>query len=172
MKNKQEKLFEKTLQFYKEENLNQKDLNFYFYSPTDASEAKKFNRYEKPCDFWYFDNGFVAIECKYTASEKIMNKVIKQHQIDSLHHFHKNGSKSYLFLTMNLIPRQRISKSKTFALDINDYIIFKKAFKKSLFYEKYEDWNGIPIEYKTEFKIFNLDPILEKEYHLFGQNNE
>ena len=40
MKNKQEKLFEKTLQFYKEENLKQKDLRFYFYRPTGIEMAR------------------------------------------------------------------------------------------------------------------------------------
>lgn len=163
MKNRQEKIFEKTLQFYKEENIN----NFYFYRPTDATEARKFNQYIKPCDFWFFDTGFVAIECKFTASDKIANSKIKPHQVESMTHFSQHGCRSYLFLSMNLQPKKRITKSKNFALGIDNYNHFREHYRKSLIQDNYQDWSGIPIEYVNELGIYNIDPILNKTHRLF-----
>ena len=163
MKNRQEKIFEKSLQFYKEENV----FKLYFYRPTDATEVRKFSQYEKPCDFWFFDTGFVAIECKFTASDRIANSKIKPHQIESMTHFSLYGCRSYLFLSMNLKPKGRINKSQNFAVNIEDYNHFRDNYRKSLIQENYQDWSGIPIEYVNELGIYNLDPIMSKSHRLF-----
>ena len=163
MKNRQEKIFEKSLQFYKEENV----FKLYFYRPTDATEVRKFSQYEKPCDFWFFDTGFVAIECKFTASDRITNSKIKPHQIESVTHFSLYGCRSYLFLSMNLKPKGRVTKSQNFALNIEDYNHFRDNYRKSLIQENYQDWSGIPIEYVNELGIYILDPIMSKSHRLF-----
>ena len=166
MVNRQEKVFTETLKHYKSYLLEKNKL-FYWYRPADPSEVRKFSISEKPCDFWFFDIVFKAIECKFTAVDKITNSKIKPHQIQSLAHFAINGSFSYLFLTMLLAPRKKTTSSQSFAVDIRDYITFRSNYRKSISIENVDQWKGIPIEYDPKMKIFNLDPILFPGYRIF-----
>ena len=166
MVNRQEKIFSETLKHYKDFLYRRRQL-FYWYRPADPSEVRKFSMSEKPCDFWFFDVSFKAIECKYTSTEKITNSKIKPHQIESLSHFAINASFSYLFLTMMLAPKKRITSSKSFAVDIRDYVDFRLNYRKSLAIDNVDLWKGIPIEYDPKLKIFNLDPIIYPSYRIF-----
>ena len=169
MRNLQEKIFENSLVHY-QNSANELLKEFYFYRPTDASEAFKKSRYLKPCDFWFFDRGFVAIECKYTKNDRLKNTVIKEHQIRSLHHFKNEGSKGYLIISLEFDSRtfKKAEASTTFAVDIEDYIRFKNNYRKSLFKDSPELWNGIYLEYKPGLQVFNLDPIVNKDYRIFS----
>ena len=169
MRNLQEKIFENSLVYY-QEHANNLLKEFYFYRPADASEAYKKSRYLKPCDFWFFDKGFVAIECKYTKNNRLMHKVIKEHQVRSLHHFKNEGSNAYLVISLEFDSRtfKKAETSSTFAVDIKDYITFKNNNRKSLFLTEPELWSGIPLEYKPGLQIFNLDPIVNENYKVFG----
>ena len=124
---------------------------------------------KKPCDFWFFDNGFVAIECKYTKNNRLKHTVIKEHQIRSLHHFKNEGSKSYFIISLEFDSRtfKKASTSTTFAIDVEDYLTFKNNNRKSLFQSEPELWNGKHIEYKSGLQIFNLDPIVTDNYKVF-----
>ena len=169
MRNLQEKIFENSLVFY-QTHANELLKGFYFYRPADASEAYRKSKYLKPCDFWFFDKGFVAIECKYTKNNRLMNKVIKEHQIESMNHFKKEGSRSYFIVSLSFDSRtyKKAETSSTFAVDVEDYLNFKNNNKKSLFQTEPELWGGIPLEYKYGLQIFNLDPIVNEDYRIFA----
>ena len=61
--NQHEKIFNTTLQYYQNE-LRKKDYDFYYFRPADTSEARRYSTSKKPCDFWFFDESFVALELK------------------------------------------------------------------------------------------------------------
>ena len=96
--NQHEKIFNTTLQHYQNE-LRKKGYDFYFFRPSDTSEARRYSTTKKPCDFWFFDEAFVALELKYTSSDRIRQSQIKEHQMKALEHFFKYKSRSFLILT-------------------------------------------------------------------------
>ena len=89
--NQHEKIFNTTLQFYQNE-LRKNGFDFYFFRPQDMSEVRRYSTTKKPCDFWFFDETFVALELKYTKTDRIGQAQIKEHQIEALRYFAKYKS--------------------------------------------------------------------------------
>ena len=80
--NSHEKYFESTLDHYQHK-IREKGNEFYWHRPHKPKWAKG----ELPCDFWFFDKAFVALELKYRNGSKISRSQIKTHQIETLNHF-------------------------------------------------------------------------------------
>ena len=164
--NQHEKIFHKTLQFYQNE-IRKQGSDFYYFRPADIAEGRRYSTTVKPCDFWFFDEAFVALELKYTSSDRIRQSQIKEHQMRSLEHFFRYKSRSFLILTLKFNPNLTIRNSPTFAVPIRDASNWFEKSKRSFFLGEEKEWKGYRLEWKNQLKIFNIDPIVTPKFRLF-----
>ena len=165
--NQHEKIFNKTLQHYQNE-LRKKGYDFYFFRPADTSEARRYSTTKKPCDFWFYDEAFVALELKYTKTDRIGQSQIKEHQMEALKYFVKYKSRSYLILTLKFNPKITIKNCPTFAVPIQDASNWFEKGKRGFFLGEQKEWNGYQLEWKNQLKIFNIDPIVSPKHRIFA----
>ena len=165
--NQHEKIFNKTLQYY-QNTLRKQGSDFYFFRPADVAEGRRYSTTVKPCDFWFFDEVFVALEMKYTSSDRIRQSQIKEHQMKSLEHFDKFKSRSYLILTLKFNPKLTIRNSPTFAVPIRNASTWFEKSKRSFFLGEEKKWKGYQLEWLNPLKIFNIDPIVAPSCRLFS----
>ena len=165
--NQHEKIFNTTLQYYQNE-LRKQGYDFYYFRPSDTSEARRYSTTKKPCDFWFFDEAFVALELKYTSTDRIGQSQIKEHQMKSLRYFVEYKSRSYLILTLKFNPKLTIKNSPTFAVPIQDASNWFEKGKRGFFLGEQKKWNGYQLEWKNQLKIFNIDPIISPKHRIFS----
>ena len=165
--NQHEKIFNKTLQFYQNK-IRKLGDDFYFFRPADIAEGRRYSTTKKPCDFWFFDEAFVALELKYTSSDRIRQSQIKEHQMQALNHFFKYKSRSFLILTLKFNPKLTIRNSPTFAVPIKDASNWFEKSKRSFFLGEENEWKGYKLEWKNQLKIFNIDPIVSPKHRIFA----
>ena len=162
--NIQEKAFEKTLIFYQEKN-RFLDRDFYWFRP---EEMGRFARFEKPCDFWFFDRSFTTLELKYTKKDRIQKSQLKKHQRKSLSHFAKNRCKSYVIMSMGFENKVSfLNKAKTYAIPISSYNNWCDNNRKSFIVDEEWKWGGYVLEYLNPLKIFNIDKLVNCKYRIF-----
>ena len=166
--NQHEKIFNKTLQHYQNE-LRKRGYDFYFFRPADTSEARRYSTTKKPCDFWFYDEAFVALELKYTKTDRIGQSQIKEHQMKALKYFSEHKSRSYLILTLRFNPQLTIKNSPTFAVPIINASNWCEKGKRGFFLGEEKDWKGYQLEWKNQLKIFNIDGIVAPKHRIFNE---
>ena len=160
--NQHEKIFDKTLEFYQNK-IRKRKMDFYWCRPHKPKWAKG----ELPCDFWFYDESFVALELKYTSTDRIRQSQIKEHQMKALKHFYKYKSRSYLILTLSWNPNLTIKNSPKFAVPIKDASNWFEKNKRSFFVGEEKEWRGYQLEWKNRLRVFNIDPIITPKFRIF-----
>ena len=160
--NQHEKIFDNTLQHYQNK-IRKNGVDFYWCRP----HKPRWTKGELPCDFWFFDESFVALELKYTSSDRIRQSQIKKHQMKALEHFFKYKARSYLILTLNWNPNLTIKNAQTYAVPIVDATKWFEKSKRSFYVGEEKEWKGYQLEWKNKLRIFNIDPIVTPKFRLF-----
>ena len=148
--NQHEKIFDNTLQHYQNK-IRKNGVDFYWCRP----HKPRWTKGELPCDFWFFDESFVALELKYTSSDRIRQSQIKKHQMKALEHFFKYKARSYLILTLNWNPNLTIKNAPTYAVPIVDATKWFEKSKRSFYVGEEKEWKGYQLEWKNKLRIFN-----------------
>ena len=160
--NQHEKIFDNTLQHYQNK-IRKNGVDFYWCRP----HKPRWTKGELPSDFWFFDESFVALELKYTSSDRIRQSQIKKHQMKALEHFFKYKARSYLILTLNWNPNLTIKNAQTYAVPIVDATKWFEKSKRSFYVGEEKEWKGYQLEWKNKLRIFNIDPIVTPKFRLF-----
>ena len=161
--NSHEKYFESTLDHYQHK-IREKGNEFYWHRPHKPKWAKG----ELPCDFWFFDKAFVALELKYRNGSKTSRSQIKTHQIETLNHFANHKCRSYLILSFNFQKTLTPGIADNYAVHIKDALKYFEKYNSVLKLEDYKLWKGIELIWKPKSHSYNLDPIMLPENRIFN----
>lgn len=161
--NKHEKCFESTLDYY-QHRIRKKGNDFYWHRPHKPKWAKG----ELPCDFWFFDESFVALELKYRNTGRISKSQIKEHQLNTLEHFANYKCRSYLVLSFNFQKTLNPGVADNYAVHIKDALRYFSKYNSVLKLEDVKLWKGIELIWKPRSNAYNLDPIMIPKNRFFN----
>ena len=162
--NVHEKCFESSLDHY-QNRIRKKGRDFYWHRPHKPKWAKG----ELPCDFWFFDESFVALELKYRNGNRVSKSQIKEHQITTLEHFAKYKCRSYLIISFNFQKKLSPAVADNFAVNIKDAVSYFNSQKNNVLrLEDYKLWKGIELMWKPRSNSYNLDPIMLPKNRIFN----
>jgi len=126
-------------------------LEPYFYSLKipDIPFSKK---NKQPVDRFLFSSyKNIAIELKYTSTDRMECRRIKDHQVHDLKEFKSKAGDSYLLFSLNKF-------NKIFLVEIDDYLTFKKNLGQNSFTQDHLDlMNYQEIHAEKLRKYYRLD---------------
>ena len=161
--NSHEKCFESSLEHYQNK-IRSNGKDFYWHRPHKPKWAKG----ELPCDFWFFDESFVAVELKYRNGRRISKSQIKEHQIKTLQYFSRYKCRSYLVVSFNFQKNLTPGVADNFAINIQDAMNYFNNYSNVLKLEDQKLWKGIELIWKPRSNSYNLDPIMLPKNRVFN----